>query len=173
MNNYYRVALGNNYTVEFTSKRDALAFLAETNRFLNGQLYQLSSLYADSFRLYRNAWIYFAHGKSNGLNDVQYICSAKITAIESAFNLAVDRSQWENGNFLVFAQLNFIVDEITALCNNLKRVFEHRGITNSLYEADSFISRANFIKTCIVIFPKTIDITANTMKHTSVLKLAQ
>ena len=57
--NYYWVRLGNGRNVQFSSKRDADAFLVFASNFCQDQLIELNSLYAETFSEYRALWFYF------------------------------------------------------------------------------------------------------------------
>ncbi|MBS1568846.1 MAG: hypothetical protein JST38_16615 [Bacteroidetes bacterium] len=53
---FYSVHLGNRTTVMFTSERAALAFQAETDRWLSAHLHNANFLLVDAFSSYRAAW---------------------------------------------------------------------------------------------------------------------
>lgn len=53
---FYTVHLGNRRTVMFTSERAALAFQAQTDRWISSHLNNCNFMLADAFSAYRSAW---------------------------------------------------------------------------------------------------------------------
>lgn len=164
----YSVALGNGFKKSFASEKQTLAFLSETNRELNAKLYELNFLYSDILRLYRASWLYFETGKDKELNNIEYQCNEKMQTIERGFNLMVDRSGWENGNYHVFNHFHSIIDQIKELCELLCQVFKRRGLTGSLYESEGFVMRADYIATAIIIYPNKIKLAASKLQPVQV-----
>src|SRR5665213_2346257 len=99
---FYKVYLGNGYSVSFPNEKDTLAFLAQTNRDLTSKMYELNFLFSEVLKIYRHAWGYFEIGKKNVVNNLQGSIKNKINAVENSFNFLIDRANWENGNHTVF-----------------------------------------------------------------------
>jgi len=169
-NHFYYVSLGNGYKQKFPSKRAATAFLNETNRELNIKLYELNFLYSDLLKLYRGSWLYFDK-KIPGLNNIEMNCLDKFRRIDGTFNIIIERSHWENGNFFVFSQLQYIIAELKTVCELLNQIFRKRGITSAIYEIDSYLQRADYISTAISIYPEKIKFVAEKLQQVSVLKV--
>lgn len=163
---FYHVSLGNGYKCSFASEKETLQFLAETSKELNTKLYELNFLYADILRLYRGSWLYFS-----GSKNIEQICSDKMSVIERAFNLLVDRSTWINGNYLTFNHFHTIINELVSLCSLLSDLFKKRGLTGSVYECESFILRAEYIKTCIVIYPNRLKLASERLQPVPLKKV--
>lgn len=157
---FYYVALGNGFKKAFPSEKLARAFLNETSRELSVKLFELNFLYSDLLRLYRSSWLYFDKNKITGLNNIEFLCNAKMEGINNSFNLLVERAAWENGNYTVFNHFRSIISDIRAICELLKRIFKKRGVTSSLYELDSYLLRCDYILTAITIYPQKIKLVA-------------
>lgn len=52
----YEVFLGNRRRIQFTSRRDAMAYMAETRRWLHELLLEVNGLHAEAYTDYRQAW---------------------------------------------------------------------------------------------------------------------
>lgn len=164
----YSVSLGNGYNGKFPSRKIALAFLAETNRDLNTKMYELNFLFSELLRTYRASWIYFEKNAN-----IESICAEYILRIETSFNLLVNRAGYENGNYFVFSHFHSIIDCINDVCNTLQVVYVKRGLTGLIYETNSYITRANYIKTYIVIYPRKLEHVQDKYQHKTFLKVAQ
>lgn len=119
---YFWVHLGNGTKHKFTSKRNALAFLATVNRFLNSKLHEANYLYCEAFTQYRENWFYFWHNKKNYDNSLNFQMrdiERKLIYCMEAFELLVTRSHLTNGNYFVWVHFNNIFDNMDIVCNAL------------------------------------------------------
>jgi len=102
----FRVVLGNNSTNTFSNRKHLTKFLAETNEFLKTKLFELNKIYIEVFTEYRKMWFYFDNEQREIIamrfdEDLQFI--------NKSFTLIIDRSGWENGNWMVFKHLGNII----------------------------------------------------------------
>lgn len=167
----YTVNLGNGFKTTFSSRKETLAFLAKTNRDLTTKMLELNFLFSEVVKMYRYGWPYFDNGKSSGLNNYDGIIKDKITAIENAFNYAVDRSGWENGNYTVFSHLNAVISLCRDVCTMLSELHQSRNNTIQVYECESVSVRLDHIYTALVIYPQKIRIEQERFQKQAVLKV--
>ncbi len=167
----YSVSLGNGYTSTFPNEKETLAFLAQTNRDLSTKMYELNFLFSEVLRTYRNAWPYFEPGKRSIENNLQGIIKDRVSAIENSFNYMVDRAGMENGNHLTFTHFYSIIDSIKEVCSDIIQLFYTRNLTNSMYEAQSFLTRLDHLYTAIVIYPQKIELVKENRQVKAVLKV--
>lgn len=144
----YSVSIGNGTTHYFGSKRDSLAFLAETNRFLNSKMHELNFIYIDSWAKYRKTWAYFKHNKptmSQSLTGKEQKCIEITKTIESTFNLCVNRSHYPNGNHFIFNWLNLISIKICEMVEILKTIHKSKSNAVDVYECEIILKRSNLV----------------------------
>ena len=65
----YRVDLGNGGTVLFRSRRDAKAYMAETQRWLSALLLECNALHAEAYAEHRMAWPLYADARCRKMAD--------------------------------------------------------------------------------------------------------
>jgi hypothetical protein len=145
-NKSYTVNLGNGFAGAFASEKKALAFLAQTNKFLNEKFVELNFLYADFLRFARCNWLYFDTA----------VFTSYCSNIERCFSLMATKSGFTNGNYFVFSQFKVIVRELIAVCKQFEALLLGRGITAGAYEVRSFAKRANYIFICVFNYPKEL-----------------
>lgn len=167
----YSVSLGNGYKTTFASKKETLAFLAQTNRDLSTKMMELNFVFSEIMKMYRYAWPHFENGKNNGMNNYQGIIKDIINGIENSFNLLVDRAGWENGNYTVFSHLNSIISSCKEICVLLAELHTSKNNTIPVYECESICVRLDQIYTAIVIYPQKIRIEQERYQKQAVLKV--
>ena len=127
----YCVSLGNGSRTRFGSKRDALTFLADTNRFLSQQMMILNLLMADIYSEYRSIWPYLKHDKpipQENLVQKAHSLRAAFRNAEDSLELAVGRSGSTNGNHFTFSHLKKVIvnmEDVLEICTEFYRTRSH------------------------------------------------
>lgn len=133
----YRVYLGEGKLNTFKSNKEALAFVAETNRQLNGFLHQVNMHYAELFSMYRHCWFYFLD-KAKGVNRLpienQIKCSFEI--VDSSLNRCIHNTTGTNGNTFAFSFLYSALDQLQNIAQNLKQILLIRNELVNRYKID-------------------------------------
>ena len=136
----YWVYLGNGTRHSFTRKRDALAFLAETNRFLNLKLMECNLMLGELYTEYRHNWPY--------LDDIQLCarCQDYFHGITQAMDLLVTRSDWSNGNVFVWLHFNTILSNMLGILDLISDIHQDKNKYAELARAGILKSRINWIR---------------------------
>jgi hypothetical protein len=135
----FSVSLGNGTIFDFTSKRLTLKFLAETSRFLTGSLYEARSIYISVWNKFQLSWGYFQSNSELFLEGEN--CQDLLTRISKSFDLAVNRSHWENGNHFSFTHIFSVIQSQKEIIKALNKVFELKGTTHEIYECEAMYNR--------------------------------
>src|ERR1035437_5735220 len=100
----YIVNFGNGATKEFSDKRLCESFLYGASNFLTAKLHELYQLNIELINCYHENWFYTENGrtKKNNLWLFEQNSKEYLNEIEKLFNIAVQRSSWENGNHFIF-----------------------------------------------------------------------
>ncbi len=133
----YSVFLGTGKTNYFNSNKEALAFLAETNRNLNLWLHSLNSQYAELFVIYRHCWFYFLD-RSKGVNrlQVENQITVSFKVVDSALNHCITHTSGFNGNVNAFNFLFNALDQMLNICDSLREILLIRNELVNRYRID-------------------------------------
>jgi len=112
----YSVWLGNHTTNYFTNEKDALRFLAETNRFLNDCLHELNYLYGIIFIEYRQIWFY-----TKGKENIEQSIKSCFNDADALFYKLTNKGQTINGNAFVF---NWIIALTETIGNAIESIID-------------------------------------------------
>jgi hypothetical protein len=153
----YKCSLGNGYAGLFSSSKELLAFMTETNVFLNEKLHELNFIYIELFGFYRLAWFYLDQQKNSQLNlkGLEQQTTNNINGINQAFNLIVSRSGYTNGNHFVFTHFKSIIKPSLELCGNLLILYKSKGHTDKVYKLNYLVRQLNNLNKELEIYPKT------------------
>src|SRR6266567_9496658 len=84
----YVIWFGNRICVEYKSKRDMAAFLADTNRYLTQTMIELNEIYIQVFMEYRRTWFILQNSKSGkkvNLFDQERRIKSSLQAVDDMF----------------------------------------------------------------------------------------
>lgn len=157
---FYSVHLGNGTTKLFGSKRECLAFLAETNRFLNLKLHECNYIFCDVFAEYRQNWFYFEHNKpsmSENLTHAERKCELAIDSIKQAFDMLVTRGNWENGNEFMFMHFNNILENMSEICQTLIGLQKKKSNGVDVARLEILKQRIAFTSSSLVNYNKSVE----------------
>lgn len=132
----YWVSLGNQVKVSFTNRKNALAFIAQTNRFLNEKTFELNKIYVDVFSEYRRIWFYFDSKNAHRVNFEQ-----QIGFLEKRFDLLIDTSRYTNGNYNAFFHMRGIVDLIKEMLTQMQQVMAGKNNYAEKYNLSIYVRR--------------------------------
>ena len=132
----YWVALGNKVRVSFTNRKNALAFIAQTNRFLNEKTFELNKIYVDIFSEYRRIWFYFDSKNARLMNFEQ-----QIGFLEKRFDLLIDTSSYEDGNYNAFFHIRGIVYLLQEMLTQMQRVMAGKNNYAEKYNLGIYLRR--------------------------------
>jgi len=123
----YEVFLWNSEKLLFSNHKEVKKFLAETNRFLNDFLHELNYIYYQLFTCYRQAWLILDDNFKQ-----QAGIESLLETINKAFDLAVNRSHWVNGNYNTGRHLFHVIEDLKEINSLLiqfyKKKFYYREI---------------------------------------------
>lgn len=139
-NKFFCVFLGNGVRRYFTNKKNAFAFLAETNRFLNLMLYDLNELLATLFLEYRRAWVYFDTRKA------EYELNKDIKSIADLIESAPIRSRVSNSNYVVMQTILAALDSLEHGNVILLEIMQKNNHWNTIRRIDSVLERIKDMK---------------------------
>jgi hypothetical protein len=119
----YWISLGNGARLSFTNRKDAKAFLARTNRFLNERVFDLNRIYVDVFSEYRRIWFYFDDGEKE--NNERIELTMHWTNVR--FNVMIRNAGYESGNAYAFQNLRTIISNLLEIIATLRDVQKRRN----------------------------------------------
>jgi hypothetical protein len=132
----YFVRLGNSTTHEFKTLIQVNKFLAETNRFLTCQLFDLNQILSELCTFYREQWI-LSDKRAND-NEVK----GYLDAAENCMILGVRQSEWKDGHLLAFYDLkkscNFLK---SAIAFYSKIIDKKKNDTTARYKLKTLFDR--------------------------------
>lgn len=112
---YFLVYLNEGYCIGFKNVKHCIWFLKFASDFVNSTIDELNFLSADIFRMQACYFKYFNFKDTNQLlNELSYFYKA--------INLALDRYQYQNGNYFVFQHLK----NATQNLENLIKIIEEK-----------------------------------------------
>ncbi len=127
----YSVCLGNGTINNFTSSREASAFLSSTNRFLTQQMYEIRGNFADVWNAYHRAWGLFDNDKKSSpkadLYNMERSCVENLDGVRKSFDLAEKRAGFTNGNYFAFIHFNYAIDRLEETVRILSHVHSNHS----------------------------------------------
>jgi len=147
---YYWVWLGNGSKHRFSNRKHAEAFLAQTNRFLNERVFELNRLYVEVFAEYRRLWFYF--DKSATLDNERIEGLLEFT--NKKFNILIDRSGGENGNFNVWHSMRVLIDNMLEIVKVLEDLQKKKNNWVEKYNLAVIAARLDEVERLIEEFEK-------------------
>jgi hypothetical protein len=109
---YHIVRLGNGTVHRFTSDKAARKFLADTNRFLTGLLFNLNSALADIYIHGRELWII-----TDEVQERDHV-NEQISALEFYLKQSIIRAPYKSGNYLA-------VIDLRKFCEHAKKLIKY------------------------------------------------
>jgi hypothetical protein len=123
----------------FSSKKEALAFLASINRDLNELAHALNRLTAETYSEFR---YYYFHLTSADRSS----CEQNFTALNKMFNMLITRSAGVNGNHFTFVRFNNIFGYLIATIVTLERHSMNRLATVQRYRLKALKTSIDMLK---------------------------
>jgi hypothetical protein len=125
------IILGNGYKFEFTQKRKADKFIADTNKFLTDKMHLLNELHSELYSVYRRFWGYFFHNRES--------YSYKTYREENEIKLCFRNSEqhlenlWLQGkkqssNYILFQEFRKSIREMININLKLAKIVENKKI---------------------------------------------
>lgn len=154
----YSVQLGNGIKKLFTDKKQAVAFLSETNLFLNTKLKELNFILIDVFELYRIAWFYMDNTRTKkqlNLSKIDHKSKNEIQNLFKTFDIIVSRTGSPNSNHFTFLHFNNIIKSLTTILNILLELYESKSHTDKIYKIKFLINQTTNIKSELAGYPNT------------------
>jgi hypothetical protein len=111
----YRIYLGNGYIIVFQSNRNALRFMAETNRILNQKADEILFLSSTIHS------IYITHFREFKISETVSILQL-FAEFNKAMNLSLDRSNWANGNYFIFTHLENALSKLERILDAISEI---------------------------------------------------
>ncbi len=142
----YKVTLFWNHSKYFTNKKQVIAYLAESSRFLNERYNDLNFILVDVFFIYRTIWPYI---------DRKTECSVFNRDFLNVFSLM---DNWCNnfgiqGNFNAFDKLQKSIDELRRILDQIHTMQKGQVINPALIK--SLENRLTALQDQISIFLKS------------------
>lgn len=162
----YRVALGNGVRKQFTSRKLALAFLADTNRFLNLKLHEANLFYGEVFTEYRNNWFYF--GENADRSEIK--CENLLQQIREPFKLLVTRSNWMNGNDFTWKHLHTIFELLLQVLAELRALHRQKSKYAELRRILIIESRIQFAQSQLNRYAASVEMAMQPLDETAAVQ---
>lgn len=134
----YPVFIYWNKTYHFNSKRKALRFIAIVNQFYTRSMYKARLIYIDILNKYHRDWGYFEDYKSGTGSCYQHQrkCESALNAIQDAFNIMSERSDWANGSYIAINKFFLIISLMHESIDVIRQMNLCRNSTMDLYILD-------------------------------------
>ncbi len=138
----YRVSLGNGVDLSFSNFKEAYKYISKVNDQLTYCLIILNDCLTELLIEYRRLWFYF----DNRFSEEKTITDC-FQQIDKALYLAVERSHWDNGNFLTFSHFQTTLKNMRKICTLLmqlhidKNNFSEKKIIQATMERISWIEQ--------------------------------
>lgn len=148
----FRVYLGNGTIHHFSRKRNAQDFLSTTNKFLTSRLYESRDIFTAIWNKYQQNWAYFDNDKAtrkSELRENDRECRMLLDNIEEQFNLIAQRSWFQNGNYHVFSQFNYIIENLKVIVKHLNNISKKQSVAMELFGYDNLFERLQTLATKI------------------------
>lgn len=146
----------NKIEYKFKNKKQAMAFVAELNKFLNNNLHELNFKLIEIYKMYRLAWFYFIDAKT-GLNqarkdkDIQQ----NITEAENQLHRLINNTSGLNGHVFIITFLNGACGSLINAANLLLAVYTRRNEAVNIYICKNLINSLTELQTKIKLFKPT------------------
>jgi hypothetical protein len=138
----YSVTLGNKVNKWFTNRKEALRYLVAINKELNLKLAELNFIYGYIFTEYRKNWYYFEKSMAGNDNEINSL----FLSINKAFELAVERSHYTNGNHFTFSHIYKIIGDLNAVADILTKIMTDKKFYADVQRMNVFISMLRYNK---------------------------
>ncbi len=142
------IALGNGVRIIFNSKRDAIYFVSETNRFLTECLVIINDTYTSAFMQYRNMWLISSNTK-NGTKthyfDVQKRIRSTFDIVEQLLNKFYSAHYGSNDPFFSFINLEKAASFLKDSLYDMETFNKARNITAAYYQCKTLKKRCSLV----------------------------
>lgn len=147
--NIYQIVLGNGNLIEKKSLKQAKKVLVELNRFLTDRTYELNKIYGQLLEYHRiHIWGYCDPFNERAANNY-------FSNIQKSFELAFERSHYENGNHFTFHHLKNICTNLRDITRLFKLFDKKRNKNIELHLWDAQIEYINAIQQKIKTYGST------------------
>lgn len=153
----YCVWLGNGVKNYYSNERVALAFLAETNRFLNYKLHELNYQRIQISGEYYKNWFNFfdKRGKSNtDLKRLELKCRDSLSDIDKQFDKLIHNTSGPNGNWFAFTFFYNIISSMNEILALLKSLLNKRRLWVEIQRIEVIRQQLLRIKRTIEVYGK-------------------
>jgi hypothetical protein len=149
MQNPIEFCIGNGQRIKFSSKREANAFIADTNRYLTKCLVILNNSYVELIRQYRQFWM-VATNTNSGTSTNYMALSARIKGQLSAADEMMEKfsSTWAGSNdpFFAFIDLNKVAWFLKTAADLMYDHYKYRGATAEYYNCLVLSERCELVQ---------------------------
>ena len=141
----FRIQLGNGVNKEFRCGKKAKAYLEQTNVYLTFKLHELNLIYISIFTYYRQGFWYFdpqatRADKAKWYEDYRKIKHFMLQT-DAQIDLIIDRSHFENGNYLTFSHFKTLFSYMKDSLVILKSLSHKRREYSLNYDLECTYSR--------------------------------
>lgn len=138
----YKITLYWNQVYYFTAKKDALRFIAIANQFYTQSMYEGREIFIDVWVKYQRDWGYFQNETSAfELAKMNRDCKDAMNTCQESFDMMADRSDYENGHFLVRRKLELVIEHMHRAVKILKEINKKHSGSSGLYSLDTIARR--------------------------------
>jgi hypothetical protein len=123
---YYGVSLGNGFSCQFTSKRDADKFAVSTKSFLTDCLIELNELYIDVWTDYRRNWFYFTGRTTESHKAMHKVESEIINSLQAVEN-CFGKIERTTDNFTPWRLISKAISSVLDIIDHLFLVRKKRN----------------------------------------------
>lgn len=152
------VQLGNGSKNYFTDKKELIAFLSETNLFLNKKLQELNFIFIEVFALYRVGWFYMDNSRNKkqlNLKQIDDNARSELLNLLKAFDIIVARTNSPNSNHFTFTHFVSIITSLNEILNTLLTLYQSKRHTDKLYKINFLLDQVKQVETELKHYPKT------------------
>ena len=135
----HSISLGNGVNAVFTNIAAARRFLAESNKFLNHKLHDVNEIYIELITIFNRQWFALTWDQERDILE-------NLEAFPRMRKIMVSRSGWDNGNHLVFKNLNVSLDYFDQVIKILARSNKTRKRNIDNYYLNCLDTRIQLIR---------------------------
>ena len=142
------VSLGNGKRLQFTSKRTAEKFIADTNRYLTKTLIILNMAYADIFREYRILWLVGANtnsGNTTNYGEIEKKIRDHLHTADFLFDKFNHTSYGSGDPFFAFIDLSKAAFFLKEAAQEITIVHRKKNNTAALYNCQILSDRCESV----------------------------
>ena len=153
----YEINLGNGTSNCFSSQREAVSFLFNTNLFLTQKLHELHKVYCEVWNSYQSNWFYLDNDRKTpkfAIKETERRCVRNFEAISDLFNLSVERCAFPNGNYFVFIHFFKVTEYLEETIRMLAEIFGKHSNTNAICIMDINIKHVSYTRNELTNFGK-------------------